>query len=234
MTRASDVLPEPISWLWKGWLAADKMHVLGGAPGAGKTTIASALAATVSTGGRWPDGARSIAGNVVVWSGEDDPADTLIPRLALAGANLSRVYFVTGIREGNERLFHYRFGFSATRAARRQVIAIQQTYDLSDSEIRWLKHAGHLRISRTDMTLDPSRLLPVTGWIQLTVFSIVCIAMIFQVAFSGAPAWKQGLGLTILAAIWFAGAAMLFKLYVVPWNTLKRSGAIAACRRPRT
>lgn len=136
--------------------------------------------------------------------------------------------------EDNDRLFRYRFGFSATRAVRRQVIAIQQTYDLSDSEIRWLKHAGHLRISRTDTTLDPSCLMPVTGWIQLTVFSIVCIAMIFQVAFSGAPAWKQGLGQTILAAIWFAGAAMLFKLYVAPWNTLKRSGAIAACRRPRT
>jgi hypothetical protein len=32
----------------------------------------------------------------------------------------------------------------------------------------------------------------------------------------------------MLAALWFAGAAMLFKLYVAPWNTLKRSGAIDA------
>ena len=103
LIRASDVTPEPITWLWNGWLAAGKMHVFGGAPGTGKTTISMGLAATVTTGGRWPDGTRSIAGNVVIWSGEDDPADTLIPRLALSGADLSRVYFIAEIREGSER-----------------------------------------------------------------------------------------------------------------------------------
>ena len=103
LIRASEVIPEPITWLWKGWLAAGKMHVFGGAPGTGKTTISMGLAATVTIGGRWPDGSSSIAGNVVIWSGEDDPADTLIPRLALSGADLSRVYFIADIREGNER-----------------------------------------------------------------------------------------------------------------------------------
>jgi len=103
LIRASDVTPEAIAWLWNGWLAAGKMHVFGGAPGTGKTTISMGLAATVTTGGRWPDGTRSIAGNVVIWSGEDDPADTLIPRLVLSGADLSLVYFIADIREGNER-----------------------------------------------------------------------------------------------------------------------------------
>ena len=100
LIRGSDVTPEAINWLWDGWLAAGKMHIFGGAPGTGKTTIAMGLAATVTTGGRWPDGTRSTAGNVVIWSGEDDPADTLIPRLALSGADLSRVYFIGDIREG--------------------------------------------------------------------------------------------------------------------------------------
>jgi putative DNA primase/helicase len=100
---ASDVTPEPITWIWHGWLAAGKMHILGGAPGTGKTTISMSLAATVTTGGCWPDGTRTVAGNVVIWSGEDDPADTLIPRLALSGADLARVYFIADIREGNER-----------------------------------------------------------------------------------------------------------------------------------
>ena len=103
LIRASDVTPEAIAWLWNGWLAAGKMHVFGGAPGTGKTTISMGLAATVTTGGLWPDGTRTIAGNVVIWSGEDDPADTLIPRLVLSGADLSRVYFIADIREGNER-----------------------------------------------------------------------------------------------------------------------------------
>jgi putative DNA primase/helicase len=103
LIRASDLEPEPITWLWPGWLAAGKMHVLGGAPGTGKTSIAMALTATITSGGRWPDGTKAEPGNVVIWSGEDDPRDTLVPRLALMGADLSRVYFISDIREGNER-----------------------------------------------------------------------------------------------------------------------------------
>lgn len=103
LLRASDLNPEPISWIWNGWLAAGKLHVLAGAPGTGKTTISMSLAAILTTGGLWPDGSPSSPGNVVIWSGEDDPADTLLPRLALSGADLSRIYFITGVRVGNER-----------------------------------------------------------------------------------------------------------------------------------
>ncbi len=103
LIRAVDIKPEPIAWLWNGWLAAGKMHVFGGAPGTGKTTISMALAAIVTTGGHWPDGTRSDVGNVAIWSGEDDPGDTLIPRLVLSGADLSRIYFIAQIREGNEQ-----------------------------------------------------------------------------------------------------------------------------------
>ena len=103
LVRGSDVIPEAVLWIWTGWLAAGKLHVLGGAPGTGKTTIAMALAATMTIGGCWPDGTRSIIGNVVIWSGEDDPTDTLVPRLMLSGADLSRVYFITNVREGKEK-----------------------------------------------------------------------------------------------------------------------------------
>lgn len=94
--------PQPVRWLWPSWLALGKLHILAGAPGQGKTTIALAFAATVTTGGRWPDGSRCTAGNVLVWSGEDDPADTLLPRLIAAGADKSRVYFVSGTRVNGE------------------------------------------------------------------------------------------------------------------------------------
>jgi putative DNA primase/helicase len=103
LIRGSDVKPEAVSWLWGGWLAVGKVHILGGAPGTGKTTISMALAATVTTAGRWPDGNLSPIGNVAIWSGEDDPADTLVPRLVLSGADLSRVYFIADVRERNER-----------------------------------------------------------------------------------------------------------------------------------
>lgn len=96
LTSAADIDPEPIEWLWNGWLAAGKFHLLGGAPGTGKTTLAIAMAATLSSGGRWPDDTKAEAGNVLIWSGEDDPANTLVPRLILSGGNRERVHFVIG------------------------------------------------------------------------------------------------------------------------------------------
>ena len=106
LTRGDTIHPEPIAWLWPGWLARGKLHILAGAPGQGKTTIALALAATLTCGGRWPDGTRSSAGSVVIWSGEDDPRDTLVPRLRAMGADMARVHFVTAVRvEGEQQPF---------------------------------------------------------------------------------------------------------------------------------
>ena len=102
LVNGADLTPEPVRWLWDGWLAMGKLHILAGAPGQGKTTIAIGFAATVTSGGRWPDGSRCAPGNVLIWSGEDDPADTLLPRLMAAGADVSRVYFVTGARVNGE------------------------------------------------------------------------------------------------------------------------------------
>lgn len=102
LVNGSDLEPEPVRWLWPDWLALGKMHILAGAPGQGKTTIALAFAATVSIGGRWPDGKRCEPGNILVWSGEDDAADTLLPRLLAAGADKARCYFVTGTRINGE------------------------------------------------------------------------------------------------------------------------------------
>ena len=102
LTAAKDLKAVPIDWLWPGWLAAGKLHVLGGQPGTGKTTLAMKMAAVISRGGTWPDGRFAPVGNVIIWSGEDDPADTLLPRLLAAGADPERVFFVTGLKEGTE------------------------------------------------------------------------------------------------------------------------------------
>ena len=102
LLRAADLTPTPINWLWQGYLAAGKFHILGGAPGVAKTTIAVDFAATVSSGGYWPDGSRPNVGNCVIWSGEDDPADTLVPRLIAAGADISRCFFVGDVMENGK------------------------------------------------------------------------------------------------------------------------------------
>lgn len=102
LTKASSIKMQPVLWLWQHWLAQGKVHLLAGAPGQGKTTIALAFAATVSAGGKWPDDQRCPVGSVLIWSGEDDPADTLIPRLVGMGADLERVHFVEAARINGE------------------------------------------------------------------------------------------------------------------------------------
>ncbi|MEO4012271.1 AAA family ATPase [Pseudomonas rossensis] len=94
---AANIKPVAIRWLWPGWLAKGKLHILAGAGGTGKTTLLISLIATITTGGRWPDGEIcQERGNVLIWSSEDDPADTLVPRLIAAGADVSRVHIIQG------------------------------------------------------------------------------------------------------------------------------------------
>jgi putative DNA primase/helicase len=97
---AANIKPEPIIWLWKDWLALGKLHILAGQPGVGKSTIALKIAGAVSSGGQLPDGTKAKRGNVIIWSGEDDAGDTIVPRLEASGADLSRVHIVRCAKDG--------------------------------------------------------------------------------------------------------------------------------------
>lgn len=108
LTAAVDIPAEKIQWIWPGWLPRAKLSILAGAGGCGKTTLAISLAARLSKGDSWPDGSKcEAAGNVVIWSGEDGIADTIIPRLTAADADLNRVHIIEGLRDqsGNRRQF---------------------------------------------------------------------------------------------------------------------------------
>lgn len=106
LVNGASLHPQPMSWLWSGYLASGKMTLLAGEPGTGKTTIAMSIGATVTHGGIWPDGSIAEPGNIVIWSGEDDPRDTLVPRLMAAGADMYKVHFATGTRiEGKMKCF---------------------------------------------------------------------------------------------------------------------------------
>jgi putative DNA primase/helicase len=106
LVSGSEIAPIAIRWLWYGWLAEGKLEILAGAVSTGKTTIAIAFAATITSGGKWPDGTQADAGDVMVWSGEDDPEDTLLPRFLAAGGVRERIHFVKGvIEQGKPRAF---------------------------------------------------------------------------------------------------------------------------------
>ena len=90
--RILDIKAERIRWLWRGRLALGKITVWDGDPGLGKSTTTLDIAARVSTGRPFPSETevRYPAG-VVLLSAEDDPGDTIRPRLEAAGADLGRI-----------------------------------------------------------------------------------------------------------------------------------------------
>jgi hypothetical protein len=90
--------PEPIAWLWQGRIALGKLTLIAGDPGLGKSLITAALAASVSKGYPWPvDGTHAPMGDVILLSAEDDPADTIRPRLDAAGADCARVHVLKAV-----------------------------------------------------------------------------------------------------------------------------------------
>jgi hypothetical protein len=98
--QMSKVQPEPIKWLWPNRMALGKLTLIAGDPGLGKSLISIALASHVSRGSPWPvDKTECPCGDVVMLSAEDDPADTIRPRLDAAGADVSRVYVMTGVND---------------------------------------------------------------------------------------------------------------------------------------
>jgi len=97
LLQGSEIVERPIEWLWDGYLPSGKLTLLAGAGGTGKSTIAFNLTATITNAGLWPDGSRcNTAGNVLIWSSEDDPADTIKPRLMAVGANEARYGVISG------------------------------------------------------------------------------------------------------------------------------------------
>ena len=96
----SDIQAKPIHWLWKGRIARGKVSMIAGNPGLGKSQITASMAAIVTNGARWPvDHSLCEEGQVVFLSAEDDPADTIRPRLEATGAILEKVFIVDAIKD---------------------------------------------------------------------------------------------------------------------------------------
>ena len=113
VTCLADIQPEPISWLWPERIALGKLTMIVGDPNLGKSLITAALAAAVSKKYPWPlSDSLSPEGDVVLLSAEDDPADTIRPRLDAAMADCSRIHILKAVqdsdKEGTQRGFSIR------------------------------------------------------------------------------------------------------------------------------
>jgi AAA domain len=98
LRRFSMIEPELLRWLWPGRIPAGKPTLLAGDPGLGKSLGTVDIAARVSTGSRFPDGSACEQGDVIFLSAEDDPGDTIRPRLDAAGADVSRIHLLEAVR----------------------------------------------------------------------------------------------------------------------------------------
>jgi hypothetical protein len=94
----ASIVPKPLRWLWRGRIPAGKVSLLVGDPDLGKSLITVDIAARIATGTPFPDGAPCELGSAITLSAEDDPEDTIRPRLDAAGANVSRVHCLRGVR----------------------------------------------------------------------------------------------------------------------------------------
>lgn len=94
--RASAVTTRSVRWGWQGYLPAGKLSIVEGDPGDGKSILTVDLAARWSTGAPMPDGSNGYGPHpVILVSAEDDMADTIVPRLIAAGADLANVELFT-------------------------------------------------------------------------------------------------------------------------------------------
>jgi hypothetical protein len=87
----SQIAPEPLRRLSPGRLAAGKITLLDGDPGLGKSTLLCEFAARISRGDPLPGGDAAPPRPVVLMSAEDDPYDTIRPRIDAAGGDPRRV-----------------------------------------------------------------------------------------------------------------------------------------------
>jgi hypothetical protein len=103
VTRLDMVTPAAVRFWWKPFLPKGRPVSLEGDPGVGKSTLAIKIAAHLTAGRGFPTvldnepPQRDYPPENVCWlSSEDDPADTLRPRMEINGGDPSRLFLVEG------------------------------------------------------------------------------------------------------------------------------------------
>lgn len=102
ITDADKVEATVIDWIWTGHLALGQHTCIAGVQGDGKSQLVYALIAEITTASKWAGSdERAPLGNCVILSAEDTDRDVLVPRLAAAGADLSRVKIIKASVDAN-------------------------------------------------------------------------------------------------------------------------------------
>jgi hypothetical protein len=94
------VQPQAIPWLWPPYLANGMLGMLSGDPGAGKTFIALAIAASLTVGRLPYTGEPCLPADVLYLSVENSPEHVVRPRFDLLGGDAKRFHILRGFVMG--------------------------------------------------------------------------------------------------------------------------------------
>jgi hypothetical protein len=104
----SEIKPRNVRWLWPSRIPRGKLTIALGEAGVGKSLLMAYLLASESTGSALaPENNTGEARWAVLLSFEDDPEDTIRPRVDAAGANVNLIRFIhrTIKKDGKEAAF---------------------------------------------------------------------------------------------------------------------------------
>lgn len=107
------VQPQEVRWLWPGMIPRGKLTVIAGDPGLGKSFLTLAMASLASRGAAFPGADASGTSTPlasILLSAEDDPADTIRPRLEKMGADLTKVIVMDGVVDAQDRCREFVIG----------------------------------------------------------------------------------------------------------------------------
>ena len=93
LRSVEEVQMRAVEWLWDQRIPLGKLSVLAGLAGQGKSQLTCALAGQLSLG-TLPGALKGKPADVLIISAEDDPEDTIKPRLVVVGADLHRVHLL--------------------------------------------------------------------------------------------------------------------------------------------
>lgn len=101
--QLSTVTPVRVDWWWKPYIPKGRAVALDGDPGAGKSTLVVKIMAHLTSGTAFPHlydytppPAACTPQTVCLFTAEDDPADTILPRVLVNGGDPSRVHLIPG------------------------------------------------------------------------------------------------------------------------------------------
>lgn len=104
MLTLSEVTAREVDWLWRPYLPAGMLAMLSGNPAAGKTFLALAMAAALTTGRVPYPGEPCTPVDVVYMSVENDAACVIRPRFDSLGGDVARLHLLRGtvVGEGEQ------------------------------------------------------------------------------------------------------------------------------------